>query len=69
MGKKITLIDPGIETAKYARAILQKKNLLNKSKKKGYRKFYVTDTPNNFHVVAERFLEEKITQVNKIKIS
>lgn len=24
MGKKITLIDPGIETAKFARAILQK---------------------------------------------
>lgn len=68
VGKNITLIDPGIETAIYANEILSKKNLINKSKSKGFRKFFVTDLPNNFKEVAERFLEEKISNIKKIKL-
>ncbi len=68
MGKKIKLIDSGEETAKEVKRILEKSDLLNSGKKKGYHKFYVTDFPDNFKSISERFLGKKIKEVKKIKL-
>lgn len=69
VGKGIKLIDPGEETAKIAQKRLESENLLNKQKKEGYHKFFVTDFPANFKDVSERFLGKKIKEVKKIKLS
>ncbi len=68
VGKKIKLIDSGEETAKEVKLILDKKNLLNTQKKKGEHKFFVTDFPNNFHQIAERFLGTKIKNIKLAKL-
>ena len=68
LGISITLIDSGEETAKEVKVILEKKNLLNKQKKKGIHKFFVTDFPNNFKQISERFLGKKIPIVKKVKL-
>jgi len=68
LSKSITLIDSGEETAKEVKVILEKKNLLNKQKKKGIHKYFVTDFPNNFKQISERFLGKKISLVKKTKL-
>lgn len=68
VGSKIKLIDSGEETAKEVKYILAKKNLLNTKKKNGEHKFFVTDFPNNFHQIAERFLGKKINNVKLVKL-
>lgn len=68
VGKKIKLIDSGEETAKEVKNILTNRNLLNTQKKKGEHKFFVTDFPNNFHHIAERFLGTKIKNIKLAKL-
>ena len=68
MGKSVKLIDSGEETAKEVKKILESKNLLSTQKKKGYHKFFVTDFPNNFRSILERFLGKKNVNVKKVKI-
>ncbi|MCX6160724.1 MAG: glutamate racemase [Ignavibacteriae bacterium] len=68
IGKNIKLIDSGEETAKKVNIILQEKKLLNTQKKKGEHRFFVTDFPNNFHQIAERFLGKKIHNVKQVKL-
>ncbi len=68
MGKKVTLIDSGEETAKEVKSVLERNNLLTNRKRKGIHKFYVTDFPSNFKAISERFLGKKIAKVEKIKL-
>lgn len=68
VGKKIKLIDSGEETAKEVKNILTNRILLNTQKKKGEHKFFVTDFPNNFHQIAERFLGTKIKNIKLAKL-
>ncbi len=68
MGKEVKLIDSGEETAKAVKTFLEENNLLNKQKAKGRHKFFVTDFPNNFKTISERFLGQRIKEVKKIKI-
>jgi glutamate racemase len=68
VGNKINLIDSGEETAKEVKSILEEKSLLNSQKKKGEHKYFVTDFPNNFHQIAERFLGKKIKNVKLVKL-
>jgi glutamate racemase len=68
LGKRINLIDSGEETAKEVKVILEKKNLLNTQKKKGIHKFFVTDFPNKFKQISERFLGKKISIIKKVKL-
>ncbi len=68
IGKNIRLIDSGEETAKEVKYILAKRNLLNTQKKKGSHKFFVTDFPNNFQQIAERFLGQKIRNTKLAKL-
>ena len=69
VGGNIKLIDSGEETAKEVKNILTQKNLLTTQKKKGEHKFFVTDFPNNFHQIAERFLGKKIKNVKLVKLN
>lgn len=68
MGKEVKLIDSGEETAKEVKSFLIKNNLLNKQKSQGIHKFFVTDFPNNFKHISERFLGRKLKDVKKIKL-
>jgi glutamate racemase len=68
LGKRINLIDSGEETAKEVKVILEKNNLLNTQKKKGIHKFFVTDFPNKFKQISERFLGKKILIIKKVKL-
>lgn len=69
MAKSVLLIDSGEETAKAVEKTLEEKNLLNTQKKKGIHKFFVTDFPNNFKQISERFLGRNIRDVKKVKLS
>lgn len=69
LGKNIKLIDSGNEAAKEVKKILEKTNIQNSSKKNGYHKFYVTDFPNKFKEISERFLGKNIRDVKKIKLN
>ena len=68
IGKNIKLIDSGEETAKEVKIFLEKNSLLNAQKKAGVHKFFVTDFPNNFKTISERFLGRKMKDVKKIKL-
>jgi glutamate racemase len=69
MGNKVQLIDSGEETAIEVKKVLTEKSLLNTQKKKGIHKFFVTDFPNNFKQISERFLGRNIRDVKKVKLS
>ncbi len=69
LGKKIQLIDSGEETAKEVKIFLTKKNLLNTQNKKGDHRYFVTDFPNKFKDISERFLGRKIGKLQKIKLN
>lgn len=67
-GKKVQLIDSGKETAKEVERILEKKNMLNKSKsaEKNQSVFYVSDLPHKFKEVSQRFLARELKKVHKV---
>jgi glutamate racemase len=70
MGKKVKLIDSGVETAKEVKKILKKKNLLNKHKQseRSHSVFYVSDFPHKFKEVSQRFLSKELKHVHKVKL-
>lgn len=85
MGKEVKLIDSAEETAMEVKRVLTQKGLLKRailktqrSGKTPFRKFFVSDVPDRFVEVGERFLSEgspafgggkdKITEVERIDI-
>ncbi|MDH4231140.1 MAG: glutamate racemase [Nitrospirota bacterium] len=68
MGENVNLIDSAIETAREIRAVLHDLSLLNSSGEEIIREFYVTDSPEKFKSVGERFLGEHIQHIKKIKL-
>lgn len=60
MGDGVTLIDPGRETALYARKLLTQERLLNNTNTCGQCKYFVSDAPDGFSSVASLFLGENI---------
>jgi len=73
MGESVTLIDSGEETARVAHQMLTDANLLNpaaqKPDLKGEHKYFVSDVPQRFSMVASRFLEQEIGNITRIDIS
>ncbi|CAN5598604.1 glutamate racemase [soil metagenome] len=69
LGKKITLVDSGEETAKKVKDILIKEGILNHGKRSGKHEFYATDFPLKFKEISERFLGKEIRNVKKVKLS
>jgi len=68
MGESINLIDSAIETAGEIETILGDLSLLNTSGDNRRREFYVTDSPEKFRTVGEKFLGEPIHHIKKIEL-
>ena len=68
MGDDVSLIDSAIETAGEIETILGDLSLLNGSGSDITREFYVTDSPEKFITVGERFLGEHIQHIKKIEL-
>ncbi len=68
MGKDVTLIDSAIETAREIKSILSRLSLLNTGTGSTFKKFYVTDSPEKFREVGERFLGMKIDYIKRIEL-
>ncbi len=67
MGEDVQLIDSAVETAIVVKKIIEDNGLRNCSNKPYYN-FYVTDSPERFISVGERFLEEKIDNIEKVNL-
>jgi len=68
MGEGVMLIDSAIETAREMRGILGDSSLITSSSGAVVREFYVTDSPEKFLDVGERFLGRKIEFIEKISL-
>lgn len=68
MGKKVNLIDSADETAKEIKDFLEQHHLLRKIGKRSSRRYFVSDVPDRFVEVGERFLKGKIRKVIRIDI-
>ncbi len=62
------LIDSAVETAKEVQKVLEEMNICASDNAKATRKFYVTDSPDKFARVGERFLGHEITDITKINL-
>lgn len=62
----VYLVDSAIETAKVVKDVLQTQRSMGS--KQGKQKFYVTDSPEKFISVGERFLGHKIENIKKISL-
>ena len=68
MGKEVRLIDSAEETAVEVKRALTREGLLRTGKRTPFRRFFVSDVPDRFVEVGERFLKDKIAQVERIDI-
>jgi glutamate racemase len=68
MGKEVKLIDSAEETAREVKKVLMEEGLLKKPSKASFRRFYVSDIPDRFVEVGERFLKDRITEVERVDI-
>ncbi len=68
MGEKVRLIDSAIETARAIENVLAASSLKRAEAGIGLHAFYVTDSPDKFVDVGERFLGKKIDSIKKIEL-
>ncbi len=68
MGKKVKLIDSAEETAKEVKKYLEQHKLIREENGSSFKRFYVSDVPDRFVDVGERFLKGKIAKVKRIDI-
>lgn len=65
MGKRVVLVDSAREVARGARDILDANGMLNLSRSRAEYKFFVSDEPNRFVKIGERFLKQRIKCVKR----
>jgi glutamate racemase len=65
----VALIDSAVEVAKVAARLLAGSDRLRLEGTGAARRFYVTDSPQKFVTVGERFLAEKIGEIEKVALS
>ena len=63
LGKQVHLVDPGREAALRARELLERRNLLSRSFRKGETLFFSSDDPEHFKQMGMRFLGRPIREV------
>lgn len=68
MGDKVKLIDSAEETAKELKKLLKHYGLLRNSSRKSFRRFFVSDVPDRFVEVGEKFLGGRISNVERIDL-
>jgi glutamate racemase len=66
MGRNVALVDSAREVAKGAKDILDAGGLLNAKKARGIQRFFVSDEPNRFIKIGEKFLKRHI-KCSKLK--
>jgi glutamate racemase len=62
------LIDSAVETAKEVKRVLDRNGLFRGEKGSVLRKYFVTDSPEKFTLIGERFLDHKISNISKIRL-
>jgi len=65
LGKNVTLIDSAKQVAMEVKKILAQEGLLNK-RRRGRQEFYVSDNPEWFSSLAQRFLGQPVRNVKKV---
>ncbi len=68
LGGDVKLVDAGEATAKSVFELLSSTGMLNTQKAKARYEFYVSDFPQKFNEIAERFLGTKLEFVRKVQI-
>lgn len=68
VGKSVELIDSGSPAAKIVEDYLNGRGLRNISNQIGQKEFYVSDAPNKFKEIAERFLGSRIKHIYKVDL-
>jgi glutamate racemase len=66
LGDKVSIVNSAEETAKEARKLLEKMKLVNPRRASGQVKFFVSDEPESFRTLGERFLGRSIPSVAKV---
>lgn len=69
MGNQVRLIDSAESTAQLAANVLNEKNLLRDSSGDVNHKIYVSDVPDKFTQIAERFLGRHINNITRVDIT
>ncbi len=69
MGTGVELIDSAEETTSALKTSLSKLGLLNEGRRAGKKKFYVSDSPEKFKKIGERFLRRRIGKVELVDIN
>ncbi|MCK5126606.1 MAG: glutamate racemase [candidate division Zixibacteria bacterium] len=69
IGKDVTIIDSATSTAIEVEHILNENNLTNEQSEAALYKFYVSDVPDKFAPVAERFLGHRIDNIIRVDIT
>jgi glutamate racemase len=68
MGAGVTLIDSAAETAREVSEQLSSRGLEKTGDERPLREFCVTDSPEGFKAVGERFLGQRIENISKVKL-
>lgn len=68
MGEKVVLIDSGFAASLQVENHLKGRGIRNDSVQLGQKEFYVSDLPDKFKSVAERFLGSELTHIEKIDV-
>jgi len=69
MGEEVTLIDSAEQTALEVKRALATRDLLRSSSGRVVHNYYVSDTPEKFVTVGERFLRRRIPKAAKVDIT
>lgn len=68
-GRDTIVIDSALSIAGMAKELLTSKNLLNPAHEKGWFDCFVSDKPQRFQALAERFLGEKLNKIEIISLT
>jgi glutamate racemase len=68
MGAGVRLIDSAIEISQEITVILEDLGMKREKKSPSFREFYVTDSPERFLNVGEKFLGQQIEHIEKINV-
>jgi glutamate racemase len=68
IGKNVTLIDSGFAASLQVENHLKGRGIRNDSVQLGQKEFYVSDLPDKFKLLAERFLGSELTHIEKIDV-
>jgi glutamate racemase len=66
MGPSVVLVDSAHETAQEVKRVLAKNDIANLPGRKASIRYFVTDAPDRFKTIGERFLEYEISMVEKV---